>query len=165
MQNLKVSSPEEALALVKQNPNALQIVPQEFITAEMCLIAVTYCGSLLLCVPEALKTPEICRAAVKETGLALECVPDELKTLALCLNAVQNIGIAIEYVPEKLKTLELCLAAARNAWSGNVFTYIPDELKTQVKQIRLEKSMNKPSFIPGTDSENKTGSIYLRGTP
>jgi len=53
--------------------------------------------------PDELKTGELCLAAVKQNGKTLEYVPDALKTEELCLAAVQNDDCALAYVPEELR--------------------------------------------------------------
>ena len=65
MKAIKVSSIEEALGVVKQNPHALAALPRECITLEVCLTAVQLDGWALQYVPEAFKTPELRRAAVR----------------------------------------------------------------------------------------------------
>ena len=55
--------PEEYLATVQQSGWALQIVPEELRTHEICLAAVQPNGGALQYVPNELRTPEMCLAA------------------------------------------------------------------------------------------------------
>jgi len=64
---------------VSQNGWALEDVPQELKTIELCTIAVSKYGYILQCVPQDLRTPELCKIAVSESGWALQFVPQELK--------------------------------------------------------------------------------------
>ena len=66
-------------------------------------------GYALQYVPEELKTPELCEVAVSNSGWALKYVPEELRTLDLCELAVKQIGgtrVFDEYVPKNIQ-LEL----------------------------------------------------------
>ena len=122
------------LEAVKKNGGALNYVPEELKTYELCLEAVAaeaYDSDYALnYVPEKHKTAELCLVAVKKAGWALEFVPEELKTAELCLEAVKNAGYALKYVPEKHKTKEICLEAVNNY--GRAFEFVPDDLKEEV---------------------------------
>ena len=75
---------KEHLAAVRDMREALEFVPKEFITQELCAIA------------------------VKEYGYALEFVPEELKTRELCEIALEDVldhfkdEFLESYVPEEL---------------------------------------------------------------
>jgi len=80
--------------------------------------------------PDELKTEELCLAAVQQNGKTLEFVPGALKTEALCLIAVQQDGVAIQFVPSELITEELCIAAVRNV--SYALDFVPDALRDKV---------------------------------
>ena len=82
-----ITTPQEAMAAVKQVGGALQHVPEVLITPELCLEAVNQWGGALEYVPEALKTPEVCLVAVKQWGYAVQHVPEELKSPEICMAA------------------------------------------------------------------------------
>jgi len=130
-ENLK---PAICLDVVKKNGGALNYVPEEFRTYELCLEAVAaeaYDSDYALnYVPNKHRTEELCLVAVKKAGWALEFVPEELKTYELCLEAVKNAGYSLKYVPEKHKTKESCLAAINNY--GRAFEFVPENLKEEV---------------------------------
>ncbi|MDR2719167.1 MAG: DUF4116 domain-containing protein [Treponema sp.] len=119
---------KKALSLVKKDGMALEDVPEELKTYNVCLEAVRNFGLALSNVPEKHKTAELCLEAVRQEGFALEDVPEELRTAELCFEAVRNDGIALFDVPEKYKTAELCLKAVRQ--EGFALTTVPEELKT-----------------------------------
>ena len=75
-------------------------------------------GCLIKNVPKEYITQELCELAVKQNGVALKWVPEELKTFELCNIAVTNdfTGNALKYVPEEFKTYELCKVALANKW-------------------------------------------------
>ena len=64
----KITNEEEALAAVRKDGWALQYVPPNLMTAELCL------------------------EAVKQDCFALQVVPSELKTAEVCLEAVLKFG-------------------------------------------------------------------------
>jgi hypothetical protein len=88
---------------VSQDGRALQYVPEELKTPELCKIAVSQDGWALFWVPKELRTPEMCKIAVGQNGKALPWVPQELITPELCKIAVGQNGKALEYVPPKLQ--------------------------------------------------------------
>jgi hypothetical protein len=88
-------------------------------------------GVALEYVPEELKTPELCLIAVQGNGWSLVYVPKIFITVELCLTAVKNRGIALKHVPREFKTPGICLCAVQN--SQRAFEYVPEELKAQVK--------------------------------
>ena len=62
----------------------------------MCKIAVEIYGVALEFVPEELKTKELCEVAVTNdfTGNALKYVPEEFKTYELCKVSLANKWVA-----------------------------------------------------------------------
>ena len=94
-------------------------------------------------VPEELKTKEICLAALQQDDWAFGYVPEEFKTQEICLAAVQKSGNAIEYVPEKLKTQEICLTAVQQ--DEDALEYVPEKLKKQVLAETKKPAAKKPA--------------------
>ncbi len=102
-----------ALALVEESGANLERVPDEFITPELCAIAVENDALALGYVPNLLKTPALCLKAVQSKGLALISVPDVLKTPEMCLAASRNDRLALQFVPISFRTeLEIALDLA-----------------------------------------------------
>ena len=86
--------------------------------------------------PDELKTEELCLAAVQQNGKTLQFVPDALKTEELCLAAVQNDGVAIQFVPDGLITESLCIAAARK--TSYALEFVPDALRDKAQAALKE---------------------------
>ena len=101
------------------------------ITYEEALAAVRQDGWALEHVPSNLKTTELCLEAVRQDGWALELVPSNLKTAELCLETVKLDGLALLYVPDNLVTAELCLIAVKQ--NGEAFAYVPEPLRNEVR--------------------------------
>ena len=71
---------EFPLEMIKQKGSALELVPVEHRTLEICFAAVQQDGCALQFVPEEHRTPELCLAAVRQNVSALKFVPEELQT-------------------------------------------------------------------------------------
>ena len=61
-------------------------------------------GYALEYVPEDKRSPEICLAAVKQDGHALAFVPEDKRSPEICLAAVTQNEYALCYVPDHLKS-------------------------------------------------------------
>ena len=138
-------TPEQLLAEVQENGEALKDILDALKTEALCLAAVQQGGHALEYVPEALKTEALCLAAVQQLWYALQYVPEALKTEALCLAAVQQHWGALQYVPEALKTEALCLVAARQdkgkratRYNACSMDYIPKKLQAKIKAALKE---------------------------
>ena len=127
--------------------NDLQYIPKEYITKELCELAVQKNGLFLNCVPMKLRTQELCKLAVKENGAALGYTPEELKTSELCEIAVQNNGSALRYVPKHLITQELCELAIKE--NGEALYYVPKEYETkELYELAVKQNGDVLSDVP-----------------
>ena len=68
---------------------------------------------IIASLPEELITEEICLAAVTESGLALRYVPESLRSLLVCTRAVENNPAAIAFTPGRMREQIAQLLAAR----------------------------------------------------
>jgi hypothetical protein len=89
--------PDLARALVQKNGLFLDYVPEEFITAELCM------------------------EAVKQTPLALDLVPEQYKTEELCFAIIRQDGKSIKYIPQSFITTELYLEAEKTNNPDQIF--------------------------------------------
>lgn len=67
-------------------------------------LAVNTNGMALEYVPEELVTADVCKTAVSQNGLAIQFVPEDLLTDDLCKLAVTQNKEAIAYVPEDMRS-------------------------------------------------------------
>jgi Domain of unknown function (DUF4116) len=157
--------------MIKQNGRVLQLVPEDYRTYELCLMAVQQYGRALQFVPLDLKskcidalqeessfaskssscgdeeTPKLCRIAVEQDGMALIHVPEEHITLELYNIAIQQNGWTLQFVPEKYKTLELCNIAIRR--DGRALQFTPEEYKTfTLYHIAVQQSGRALRHVP-----------------
>ena len=119
---------ERAKHVVQQDGGALQFVPVEHQTAELCLEAVQQNGYALQVVPLEHRTTDICLSAVQNNGYAIQFVPVEHRTATLCVAAVQQNGCALRFIPMELKTATLCSTAVQQ--TKNALQYVPEEFKS-----------------------------------
>lgn len=138
--------------------SVLAFVPQEYLTEELCEIAVSRNGEALRDVPDTMRTAALCGVAVREYGPALEYVPMQHRTKELCYAAVAEFGMALAFVPSEQLDEELVRCAVATApmavqfaprhlmteelWvfilgrhPGNARNYIPEDIEDRV--IRL----------------------------
>ena len=78
---------------------ALQYIPEEHRSYDMCLHAVKQCGWTLQFVPEEHRSYDLCLSAVEQNGGTLKYVPMEHRSYDLCLSAVQQDRCALYFVP------------------------------------------------------------------
>jgi DNA polymerase III epsilon subunit-like protein len=144
------------LTAVNENGRALQNVPEEYKTAELCFEAVRD-GWLLQFVTEGLKTMELCLKAVKQNAWALKYVPEEFKTEELCHEAVKKNAFVFEYVPEVRKTVELCFEVVKK--DGQELKFVPEGLKTA--ELCLEAVKQSYRALKYFPEEHKTEELCL----
>jgi Domain of unknown function (DUF4116) len=130
---------------IPQNGDALEYVPEEYKTYELCLLAVQQNGRALYYVPEEYKTPELCSSAIKQDGQALYNVPENKRTPDLYLLAVQQNGMTLEFVQEI--TYELCrLAIEKN---GQALQFVPEKERTlELCRLAVEQNGIALRFVP-----------------
>ena len=100
---------------------------RNFQTDEDALEAVRRRGRALEDVPVDFRSPELCRDAVCQAGSALEFVPSIWKDEGMCLTAVKLNGYALMFVPVHLRTMAVCEAALEN--DKDATKYVPDDVK------------------------------------
>jgi Domain of unknown function (DUF4116) len=134
---------------IEQNGEALEHLPEEYRTPELCRIAIEQNGLALYSVPTNHRTSEVCRMAIQRNGRALAYVPENERTTELCRLAVEQDGKALEFVPEEHKTPDLCrIAVEQNGWSLNL---IPRDKRTpELCRIAVEQNGYALQFVPSS---------------
>lgn len=99
--------------IVQKNYRDLKTVPPEFMTKELCMLALQQTVFALQFFPEQFIDAAVVRQAVEKDGMALRHVPDALITKELCYMAVNNGGLLKTDIPERFYEYELLLAALR----------------------------------------------------
>ena len=74
---------------VQRHPQVLGLVPDQFVTQEMCNEAVK--SGVLELVPDQFVTQEMCNEAVQRDPWMLEHVPDQFVTQEMCNDVVQRV--------------------------------------------------------------------------
>lgn len=78
--------------------NFLSLVPEQFLTEELCKVAIERYPRNFTAVPEALWTQDLINLAVTKDGSNLELIPDHMHTYELITLAVTSKGEMIFYV-------------------------------------------------------------------
>jgi hypothetical protein len=105
-------SPEVCLAAVQQNGRAIQHLSATERTTQVRLAAVRSAADAVRFLGEDERTPEVCLAAVQRSGWAVELLNDEQRSPGVCLAAVQHSGgMAIQCLSPEQRSPEVCLAA------------------------------------------------------
>jgi Domain of unknown function (DUF4116) len=130
-----------------QNGYALQFVPEEYRTPELCRLAVVQNGLALEFVPEEYRTYEICLLAIKQNGLAIQDVPEDQITPELYHLALEQNGWALGHVPREQRTYELCLLAVQR--NGRALDSVPENHRTpELYRIAVEQDGEALESIP-----------------
>ncbi|WP_143307101.1 DUF4116 domain-containing protein [Chitinophaga vietnamensis] len=99
--------------IVQKNYRDLKTVPPEFLTKELCMLALQQTVFALQFFPSSFIDETIVRKAVEKDGMALRYVPEHLITKTLCYQAVNNGGLLGIDIPEQFYEPGLLLAAIR----------------------------------------------------
>jgi len=132
---------------VNQNGLALEYVPHELRTEELCRIAVAQDGWALKYVPQKLRTDEMCRIAVKQDGRPLQYVPEPLRTEEMYRLAVAQNGQALDYVPGAMRTKELYRLAITQ--DGSLLKCVPEDLRSEeLCRIAVAQDGRALEYVP-----------------
>jgi len=107
----------------------LRMVPTDYITEDMCLIAVTANFNNLEYIPNRFKTPHSYAIAFNRSPASIKFFPRELITEAMAANAIQYSPTLIEHVPARLITTEMAERVV--CIDGKLLRYIPHSLRTE----------------------------------
>ncbi|ACU61797.1 WGR domain-containing protein [Chitinophaga pinensis] len=97
-------------------------VPAQFVTKEMCMDACsTSYGSALEYVPLEMRTREICDAAIARSAENIKFVPVPLRTVETCGNVIVRENNLTNYIPHAIYTavFEWCFKARKNRFSND----------------------------------------------
>lgn len=115
--------------VIPARPLSLRYVPDELLTYELCLSAVTKDYGAFDFVPDRYKTQELCMLAFARDPYSMTQFPEEFITYDLCLAAVRRSGYLLEKIPQKYRSYEVCLTAVKRVPSSisDVPTDVLDE--------------------------------------
>ena len=135
--NLITKHPDLVMQDMKMDGRALQDIPAELRTPELCLTAVKEAGYALKYVPSKLQMehPEISVAAVEQNGWLMEYVPEEelisnLKLLKVRYNIIYEVLKLNCYIPRLRITKS----------SKMICKLIANNSPVRANEIRQEKS-------------------------
>jgi hypothetical protein len=106
----------QALTAVRRDGWQIQKLPQELLTAQVCIAAVQQNGLAIEALSPQQRTPEVCLAAVQQAGRAIAHLTDEQRTADICLAAANSDGSTIELMSDVKRTAQVCLAALKSSY-------------------------------------------------
>jgi len=125
---------------------ALEFVPEEFITEELCLLSVRQNGWNLHHVPLKYRTKELCEIALNHQYCGYNDIPKEFLTEEWCYIAIKagskhnNFGPdGLSIIPEEFRSERICLEAAK--YDVRAIENIPWEYKTKELCLIAIKTM------------------------
>lgn len=174
--HIESKSYEYYMELVRQCGTRLVDVPEKFITAELCSLAVeknlsvngydqNANGYALKYVPKKFITPELCLSAVRQNGYLLKYVPEKLKTRELCEIAADckkiadGVSSGIRFIPENILTEAMCLTAVKNR--GKELFDIPEKMRTYKVCLAAVKHNVYWANIRDVPAEHRTKELCL----
>lgn len=99
---VKNLTPELCMAAVKENGFAITFVPEQFLTFELCKIALENSeGDAIECINPAYQTPELCMMAVDLDPKNLHGIYPPNRTADICMAAVSKSAEALEFVRDQ----------------------------------------------------------------
>ena len=129
---------EEWLEIVGDDGRELENIPEDMVTEELCIAAVTCFElidftSLFNAIPKKFITQKLCRAAVDRYAPVIEYVPDELIDEDMCIRAVEqgkkDTGEYLSSIPERWWTKNVCLSALQNSHIDmDLFPKLPEDI-------------------------------------
>lgn len=152
---------------VRRDGLALQIVPEDRKTPELCRAAVMRDGrALRFCpddvklklfgddshffhrairsgasfedVPEAFRDGALYRCAVKLNPKSLRHVPEKFRDREICLSAVHGRGMMLEHVPNDLRDEDMCRMAVKQ--DGLALEFVPSGKRTMAICLQAVES-------------------------
>lgn len=144
--------------VIKQNPQAIRHIPQEYLQDEY------FCAKIAVCAPEIIKaipdiylTEKVCMSVVTSTSDYLGMLPMEKRTLNVCecaidyevvyWNGENGYTSVLRYVPETLRNHSLCMRAVRTWYEA--LEFVPENIMTDAMCIMaLMQSPLAITYIP-----------------
>lgn len=123
-------------------------VPPEYLTQQICEIAVAGNSYDFQFVPKHLVTPQMCETACSlDYGAALEYVPLPLRNAKVCELALSRDTANIRFIPLALRTIAFCTAAILKDSSLN--KYVPHEHYEETYETLFARFRNRfsPDYL------------------
>ena len=117
---------------IYQDASALCGINPQLLTSEqyyeLCLESVVHYGWNIKYVSKEFQTQELANIAVESCCWAIQHILDEFKTYKNCLCSVEQNGQTIQFVPRNLIDEKMCIAAVKSEFK--CLEYIPNEFIT-----------------------------------
>lgn len=151
----KYTTYQESLKHVKINGDNLKNVKDEFMTEELCMIAIKNSSSALQFIKN--QSLKMCLLSVSKYAYNIKYVNDEFMTEELCMIVIKKDSRLLQFI--KKQSLKMCLIVVEN--DGSCIEYINHEFMNN-KIIKLSFENNEcNSILNLIDDKFKTEEICL----
>lgn len=134
-----------ALPRMSDSESILHYIPKQFLTLELCELAIERDGCAIRDIPRDLLTYDLCELAVKKKGTELIGIPVKFQKKALIKLAIEEDGAALVALSKNQITEELCWIAMKTA--PHLFCYVPDNYKSLEMYVYAQRRC--PTVLPG----------------
>lgn len=154
---------EMMMLAIEKEPTSLDDIHEDDKSMEMCLHAVSKCQGALAYVPKQFLTEELCNVAIRAPSTphespALRYVPIHMQTPAMCLVAVKANPYAIRYVVNQ--TEDLCLLAIANNFNC-IIDIDPDKQTDRVCDAAIKEECSNLLYIHNQTEELCISAIQM----
>jgi hypothetical protein len=144
-------TPETVMLSVEEWGPSIGYVKDEFITYELCKLAVeNHSGSILSIEPRLLTKEEyyaLCLQSVSDNGWNMKFIPKKVQTQELVDAAIQRSCWAIKHVKQKFKTYDNCISAVKR--NGQTLEYVPKQfINAEMCELAAQSQSVCLHFIP-----------------
>ena len=146
------------LLSVARKGTALQEIPENERTTELCKVALLNDGRALRYVPQNKLTRKICELAVEQDVSAIQHVPHNYRTKQLYIKGLQRSPDVLKHIPPEKMTTEMFQMVAHAPWV--IRAYLSEHYEECLLNPRVSKWVkeNKDNFksriLASTKHEN-----------
>lgn len=128
--------------VINHDGRLISEVPNNFVTEELCELAVKSNAYAIGYMPHRFVTEELCHLAISNKGSALGSIPEELTfmiTHNMCLNAIRNDLGAIQFVPKFFQSPQIMLEYYKISYMSKRIRYeeIPQEYTHLIPKVNI----------------------------
>lgn len=144
---LEYITEELCILAIKQEPESILVINNKILTEEMCKLAFELKYYTFKNIPDKYRSYEMCVSAIKKAGHLLHYIKEQFHNEELCKLAVENDGYSIRYVSKPFYTKEMCeLAVKRN---GLALSFIENKFRNyELYELAVENCGNAIRYVP-----------------
>lgn len=147
----------KAKSLLKKLQNykiKIEDIDEQYLTSEMCFLAVKRNVDYFKIMSKELITQEICLYAFSNNQSLFAYIPDEFKTHKMCEQIILQDSHNIKYIPKKYRDSHIYYRVIK--YLDNFMDYISyDEVSDELKRLYIDSAIkNNPDYILNFDKDD-----------